>query len=147
MPHFTERLSEGLAIIATIDPASHSTAQNSDGIDMRLFRRVIFVVAAGAIGANTLTAVIKGGNDNSTFATTLTGKTFSSGVFSGSVDNNTQGIIEVTAEECAAQDVRYIRMEATPSGAAIFGVVALAGVARYEPASDYDLASVAEIVA
>lgn len=147
MPHFTERLSEGLAIIATIDPASHSTAQNSDGIDMRLFRRVIFVVAAGAIGANTITAVIKGGTDNSTFATTLTGKTFSSGVFSGSVDNNTQGIIEVTAEECAAQDVRYIRMEATPSGAAIFGVVALAGVARYEPASDYDLASVAEIVA
>lgn len=147
MAHYTEQLSQSLAIIATIDPASHSTAQNSDGIDMRLFRRVMFVVAAGAIGANTLTITVTGGNDNSTFATTLTGKTFSAGTFSGSVDNNTQGIIEVTAEECAAQDVRYIRMEATPSGAAIFGVVALAGVARYEPSSDYDLASVAEIVA
>lgn len=147
MAHYTERLSESLAVIATIDPASHSTAQNSDGIDMRLFRRVIFILTAGAIGANTIDALIKGGNDNSTFATSLTGKTFSSGTFSGSVDNNKQGIIEVTAEECAAQDVRYIRMEATPSGAAIFGVVALAGVARYEPSSDYDLASVAEIVA
>lgn len=147
MAHYTERLSESLAVISTIDPASHSTAQNSDGIDMRLFRRVIFILTAGAIGANTITALIKGGNDNSTFATSLTGKTFAAGTFSGSVDNNTQGIIEVTAEECAVQDVRYIRMEATPSGAAIFGMVALAGVARYEPSSDYDLASVAEIVA
>lgn len=147
MAHYTEQLSQSLAIVATIDPASHSTAQNSDGIDMRLFRRVIFVVTAGAIGANTITAVIKGGTDNSTFGTTLTGKTFSSGTFSGSGDNNTQGIIEVTSEECMAQSVRYIRMEATPSGAAIFGVVALAGVARYEPASDYDLASVEQIVA
>jgi hypothetical protein len=147
MAHYTEQLSQSLALVATIDPASHSTAQNSDGVDMRLFRRVMFVVSAGAIGSNTITALIKGGTDNSTFATTITGKTFTSGTFSGSGDNNTQGIIEVTAEECAAQNVRYIRMEATPSGAAIFGMVAFAGVTRYEPSSDYDLASVAEIVA
>lgn len=147
MAHYTEQLSQSLALVATIDPASHSTAQNSDGVDMRLFRRVMFVVSAGAIGANTITALIKGGTDNSTFATTITGKTFASGTFSGSGDNNTQGIIEVTAEECAAQNVRYIRMEATPSGAAIFGMVAFAGVTRYEPSSDYDLASVEEIVA
>jgi hypothetical protein len=147
MAIFTERLSQSLAVVGTIDPASYNAQTNSDGVDMRLFRRVMFVISAGAIGNNTVTAVIKGGNDNSTFATTLTGKSLSANTFSGSGDNNSQAIIEVMAEECATQDVRYIRLELTPSGAAHLSAVALAGVARYEPAVDYDLASVEQIVA
>jgi len=147
MAIFTERLSQALAIVGTIDPASYSAQTNSDAVDMRLFRRCLFAVAAGAIGANTVAVVVKGGTDGSTFPTTLTGKTLTAGTFSGTVDNNTQALIEVDDQECAAQDVRYIRVELTPSGAALLAVIVLAGVARYEPASDYDLASVAEIVA
>jgi hypothetical protein len=147
MAIFTERLSQSLAVVGTIDPASYNAQTNSDGVDMRLFRRVMFVISAGAIGNHTVAAVIKGGNDNSTFATTLTGKSLSASTFSGSGDNNSQAIIEVMAEECATQDVRYIRLELTPSGAAHLSAVVLAGVARYEPAVDYDLASVEQIVA
>lgn len=147
MAIFTERLSQALAVVGTIDPASYNAQTNSDGVDMRLFRRVIFVIQAGVIGNHSVTAVVKGGNDNSTFATTLTNKTLSASTFSGSGDNNSQAIIEVMAEECAAQDVRYIRLELTPTGSVLLSAVALAGVARYEPASDYDLASVEQIVA
>lgn len=147
MAIFTERLSQSLAIVGTVDPASYSAQTNSDAVDMRLFRRCLFVIAAGAIGANTVTAVVKGGTDGSTFPTTLTGKTLTAGTFSGSGDNNTQALIEVMAEECATQNVRYIRLELTPSGAALLSAVVLAGESRYEPSSDYNLASVSEIVA
>lgn len=147
MAIYTERLSQSLAIVATVDPASYSSQTNSDAVDMQLFRRCLFIVSAGAIGSNTVSVVIKGGTDGSTFPTTLTGKTLSAGTFSGSGDNNTQGLIEVLDQECATQSVRYIRAEITPSGAALLSAVVLAGEARYEPASDYDLASVAEIVA
>ncbi len=147
MAIYTERLSESLAIVATVDPASYNAQANSDGVDMRLFRRCLFVITAGAIGSNTVTATIKGGNDNVTFATTLTSKSIAAGTFSGSGDNNKQALIEVIDQECATQNVRYIRLELVPSGAALLSAVALAGEARYEPASDYNLASVAEIVA
>ena len=147
MAIYTERLSQSLAIVATVDPASYNSQTNSDAVDMQLFRRCLFIVSAGAIGSNTVSVVIKGGTDGSTFPTTLTNKTLAAGTFSGSGDNNTQAMIEVLDQECATQSVRYIRAEITPSGAALLSAVVLAGEARYEPASNYDLASVAEIVA
>lgn len=147
MAIFTERLSQSLAIVGTVDPASYSAQTNSDAVDMLLFRRCLFVIAAGVIGANTVTAVVKGGTDGSTFPTTITSKSIAAGTFSGSTDNNKQALIEVIDSECAAQDVRYIRVEITPSGASLLSAVVLAGEARYEPASDSNLASVAEIVA
>ena len=143
---YTEQLSQGLALIATIHPASYSAKTSSDGIDMKLFRRVMFVINVGVLGANTCTGVVTGSTDNSTFATTITGKSLTAGTFSGTIDNNHEAIIEVTAEECETAGVRYIRLDLTPSGAALLSAVALAGVVRYSPASDYNLASVNEIV-
>ena len=143
---YTEQLSQGLALIATIHPASYSAKTSSDGIDMKLFRRVMFVINAGVLGANTCTGVVTGSTDNSTFATTITGKSLAAGTFSGTIDNNREAIIEVTAEECETAGVRYIRLDLTPSGAALLSAVALAGVVRYSPASDYNLTSVNEIV-
>lgn len=143
---YTEQLSQGLALIATIHPASYSAKTSSDGIDMKLFRRVMFVINSGVIGANTIAGAVTGSTDNSTFTTTIAGKSLTAGTFSGTVDNNHEAIIEVTAEECEAAGVRYIRLDLTPSGAALLSAVALAGVVRYSPASDYNLASVNEIV-
>ena len=143
----TEKMSQTMSLIADIPPASYSAQTNSDGIDMKLFNRVMFVVLAGVVGTQTCAGVIKGGTDNSTFATTITGKSLSAGTFSGTIDNNKQALIEVTASECAAQDVRYIRLELTPSGAGLYSAVALGGVVRYQPASDLNLSSVNEIVA
>jgi hypothetical protein len=144
---YTEQLSQGLAFIAKIAPASYSAKTSSDGIDMRLFNRVIFVINNGVIGANTVAGVVTGSTDNSTFATTITGKSLSAGTFSGTIDNNCQAIIEVTSEECQTAGVRYIRLDLTPSGAGLLSAIALAGVTRYSPASKYDLTSVNEIVA
>ena len=142
----TTKMSQEMAVIAEIHPASYSALTSSDGIDMRLFNRVLFVIQGGVIGTQTCTAVVKGGTDNSTFATTITGKSLSAGTFSGTIDNNKCALIEVTAAEVAALDLRYIRLDLTPSGAGLYSAVALAGVVRYTPASDYNLAEVQEIV-
>lgn len=144
------RLSEALAVVATIDPDAYGTGtQNTDVIDMRYHRRVIFIVMAGTLGSSaTLDFAVKGDTaSNGSFTDTITGKSITQ-LTDGGTDSDKQAIIEVTAEEAAAQGFRYLRGLATLGAATSdYGVVALAGHARYSPASEYDLATVDEIVA
>lgn len=144
------RLSEALALVATIDPDAYGTGtQNTDVIDMKYHRRVIFIVMAGDLGsAATLDFAVKADTaSNGSFTTTLNGKSITQLTQAGT-DSDKQAIIEVTAEEVAAEGFRYLRGLATLGAAASdYGVVALASNNRYTPASDYDLATVDEIVA
>lgn len=149
---YGEKLSEGLALVSVTDPASVGVGTvDSDVIDMRVFRRVIWVLAAGVLGAGSTIQLILYANtaNSASGGTAITGKTLTATTFSGTADNNTQAIIEVTAEEVAAAlpDARYLYGEITVGTAAsLLCCVALGDAARYCPASDYDLASVSEIV-
>lgn len=143
-----DRLSERLFVVATIDPDAYGTgAQTSDVIDMSLHRRVLFVVMAGTLASTaTLDFLVKGDTaSNGSFTTTITGKSITQLTEAGT-DSDKQALLEVTAEEVAAQGFRYIRgtMTLTTAGGDA-GVVALAGDARYQPLTD--LTSVDEIVA
>lgn len=143
-----DRLTERLAVVATIDPDAYGTgAQTSDVIDMTNHRRVIFVVMAGALGSSaTLDFEVRGdAASNGSFTTPITGKSITQLTEAGT-DSNKQAIVEVTSEEVAAQGLRYVRGLATLGAATSdYGVVAIAGDSRYQPADD--LASVDEIVA
>lgn len=145
----THALSDQLAVIATIDPSSISPGSvNTDVIDLSRVRSVIFVVAAGTLGASaTLDFAVKGDSaSGGSFTTTVTGKTITQLTQAGS-DDNKQVIVEVSAEEAGAQGFRYVRGALTVGTAASQAcVVALAGGLRYSPASDFDLATVDEIV-
>lgn len=146
----TERLSERLAVVATIDPDAYGTgAQTTDIIDMAKIRRVLFVVMAGTIASTGKLDFVVYGSAASNMATpgALTGKAITQLTEAGT-DSDKQAIVEVTSEEVAAQGYRYIRgtMTLTTAGADA-GVIALAGDITYRPASDYDLSSVDEIVA
>lgn len=147
---FTERLSEKLAVVATIDPDAYGTgAQNTDVIDMRYHRRVLFILMLGDLGSSaTLDFLVKGDTaSNGSFTTTITGKSVTQLTQAGT-DSDKQAIVEVTAEEVAAQGFRYIRGTATLAAATSdYGLIALADNNRYSPASDYDLASVDEVIA
>lgn len=145
-----QRLSEGLAVVATVDPAAIAASTvNTDAIDMKNFRRVVFIVAVGTMGAGGTAdfAVYGDTASGGSYATAITGKSITQLTKAGS-DDNKQAIVEVTAEEVSAQGLRYIR------GALVIGtatspatVIALAGGLRHSPASEHDLASVDEIVA
>lgn len=149
---YGEKLSEALSIVSVTDPASVGVGTvDSDVIDMRYFRRVIWILAAGVLGASgTIQLILYANTANAASGgTAIAGKTLTASTFSGTGDNNTQAVIEVTAEEVAAAltDARYLYGEITVGTAAsLLCCVALGDNARYAPASDYDLASVQEIV-
>lgn len=145
-----ERLSENLAVVSCIDPDAYTAAAyNGDVIDMKLYERVMFIVMAGTLGTNaTVDWVLKGDTaSDGSYSTTITGKSITQLTEAGT-DSDKQVVIEVTAEEVAAQGFRYIRETMTVGTATSdAGSIAIAGRLSYSPASEYDLASVDEIVA
>ena len=147
---FNERLSEGLAVVSCIDPDAYTAAAyNGDVIDMQKYKRVMFIVQAGALGTSaTLDWVLKGDTaSGGSYSTTITGKSITQLTEAGT-DSDKQVIVEVTAEEVAAQGFRYIRETLTVGTATSdAGSVAVGFGMRYSPASEFDLASVDEIVA
>jgi len=145
---FTERLSEQLAIVSCIDPDAYTAATvTGDEIDMRYFRRVIFIVMAGTLGSSATIdfKVTECASSGGSF-TDLSGKAITQLTDAGT-DDDKQAIVEVAAEEMGA-GMRYLKGSLTVGTATSdVGVIALADCARYKPANAYDLSSVDEIVA
>jgi len=141
---FCERLSEQLAVVATIDPVAAATAAAATDIfSMSLHRRTLFILQTGAtVGTGILcniqegpTAAMTGG----TAAILTLAATACTAVAS-------QYLFEVSGEAMGL-NMQYLRGAFDPAGASIYAVVALADVERYHPASDRDLASVVSIQA
>lgn len=141
-------LAEDLAVLGTIDPASISASTvNTDFVDMRYWREVLFIVVTGVLGSSaTADLVIKGDSaSGGSYTTTITGKSLTQ-LVKASHDNK-QAIIRVTAEEVAAQGFRYIRGALTIGTAASIATVLVVGAhARYSDAADFDSADVVQIV-
>lgn len=141
-------LADNLAVLGTIDPASISASTvNTDVIDMRYWREVLFIVVTGALGTSaTADFLVKGDSaSGGSYATTVTGKSITQLVKAS--HDNSQAIVRVTAEEAAAQGFRYLRGSLTIGTAASLASVIVVGAhARYSDATDFDLASVVQIV-
>lgn len=142
-------ITEGLAIVATIDPDAYGTgAQNSDVIDMLYWKEIVVTVMAGALGSSaTLDCVVNGDTaSGGAYATLITGKSITQLTEAGT-DSDKQAVIRVTDEEVAAQGLRYVRVTATLGAATSdYGVLVQAVPKSYGPAFEYDLASVDEII-
>ena len=136
---YCERLSEQLAIVATIDPvALAATTAVSDVFAMTNHRRALFILMTEAVFASA-TVLIQENNAAAFTGTTATLLTGTTGTVTG---NASQYLYEVSA---AALSDGYQWLRATVTGATISDVIAmvvLADVDRYKPASQYDLASV-----
>lgn len=147
MGKFTERLSEQLAVVGCIDPDAYTAnSYDTDVIDMKYHRRVIFIVQAGDLGSSaTLDFAVYEGATTSP-ASALSGKSITQLTEAGT-DSNKQAIVEVSAEELTPT-CRYLKGTLTVGTATSdAGVLVLADVSRYEPGNAFDLASVDEIVA
>ena len=143
----TEKLHQLLAVVATVDPDAYSTGeQNTDWVDMTIFQEVMFVVQAGVIASSgTLDFEIQEAKSS----TGSDAQTLDSGNLNitqmSTGDNDEQTVVVVEAEDLTAlfTHVRGVMTLTTAGGDA--AVVAIGGRARYNPASDNDLASVGEI--
>lgn len=144
---YNEKLSEKLAVVATIDPVSQSAnTVYTDAIDMRYWRRVIFILSVGVMATNSTVdfSVVEGTTTSPT--TAMSPAKAITQLTQASTDDAKQVVVEVAAEEMAAGN-RYIRGKLVVAAAAsLVSVVGIADVGRYKPENGYDLASVDEIV-
>lgn len=149
---YTAKLSERLALVASIGADQRGAGDtNTDVIDMATHRRAIAVAIVGDIasGASLVVTAYANTANSTSGGTAITSRALAAGTHSGTGDSNTESIIEITAEDVAAAVAggRYAFFTATVAGGNVdYAVGVLAGDSRYGPATDYDLASVAEIV-
>ena len=147
---YSAKISEQLAVVATIDPDAYAAAAyNTDAVDVSKFNRVLFIVMAGELGTSaTLDFKLQWATTSGGSYTDVSGKAITQLTQAGS-DSDKQALVEITAEELAginssAQFVRGVLTIGTATSDA--GVVALGGVARHGPVTDDDLTTVDEIV-
>jgi len=145
------RADQVVAIVATVDPDAYATgAQNSDTIDMQDFEQVMFVVTAGTLGSSA-TIDFKATQGNSSAMGSekdITGKAITQLTDAGTDSDKQASVVVNQSDLDVAGGFRWIRGVMTVGTATSdAGVVALGLYPTYGPASDYDLASVDEIVA
>lgn len=142
-------LAEDVAVLACIDPDAYATGDSTtDIIDMRYWSEVLFIVQVGTLGSSATADFVVAGSAASNMASsaTVTGKSITQLTEAGT-DSDKQSLVRVTAEEVMAQGYRYIQGTLTIGAATSdAGVIAIGAHARYNPATQFDLASVSEIV-
>lgn len=135
---FCERLTEQLALVATIDPQlGASGALTTDAFSMATHRRALFILSNGVGTGGVGVAIQEATNTGFTAgtATILTGSNLIVGK-----TTLTQYMWEVSAEAMAA-GLTALRGVFTSVGNDIISVVVLADVERYHPGSDYGIQS------
>lgn len=138
------------AVVGVIDPDAASADTYTTGwISMSTFQSIMAVVMAGALGSSaTVDAKFEQAQDSGgTGAKDITGAAITQLTQAGS-DDDKQAIIECNSEDLDLENAfTHVRLSLTV-GAATSDVAALVlgSRPRYAPASDNDLASVAEIV-
>ncbi|NIV36794.1 MAG: hypothetical protein GWN58_47375 [Anaerolineae bacterium] len=138
-----ERLSEQLAVVATIDPDAYGTTTlTTDVFDMSVHHEAMFVIL---VGENAGTVDFDVQESTATGSGTVTATAVASITQLTAGDDDVQVIVTVRGEDMT-EGYRYLRGVLTLSAATDAGVVALADRARYKAASVGDLASVDEIV-
>jgi len=142
--------SDRSAVAGIIDPDATGAGTVTTGwISMADFGRIMAVVMAGTLGASaTLDAKLEQATDGSgTGAKDITGKAITQLTKAGS-DDDKQAVINCHQSELDLENsFTHVRLSMTVGTATSdVGAVVLGLDPRYGPASDNDLASVAEIV-
>jgi hypothetical protein len=119
---YTEQLTQRLALANGIAPQTLNNARlNSDGIDMSLSRRALFILSIGAVtGGGSISAWLQESADNSTWTANDT-----AGSFSNSAGNNVSQTGLTTANKIVTFEVRagqlttgkrYVRLQIKETG-------------------------------
>lgn len=143
--------SEKIALVGCIDPDAYTAATYvSDYVSMADFITVLAIVKAGTMGTDgTINAkLVQATASDGTGAKDITGKAITELTEAGT-DSDKQAIINCRAAELdVANAFIYVAISMTVAVATCDAGADLIGCdPRYAPASDNDLASVAEIVA
>ena len=143
---YCERLSEQLAVVATIDPITlgATATVNSDVFSMEFHRRALFIVKTGAVVATGINVNIQ---ENAALAFTAGTGTLLAAATAAVTAVASQFLFEVSAAALST-GFTFLRGQIVTTGnGSIVDMTVLADVERYHPASDRDLPSVVSIQA
>lgn len=144
-----QKISESLAVLGTIDPVSQNPgAITTPWVDQSVFFNVLALIQTGVLGAGaTVDAKLQQATDASgTGAKDITGKAIVQ-IVKATGDNKQAMISMKEADLDTEGGFRYIRLSITVGAAAsLVGAALLGGVARFQPASNYNQTAVAQIV-
>ena len=152
-----KRITEELAVVATIDPqtlstgtaTSSTTAAWTDAINMKSFHKALFLISVGTLSnTDIIDFTVYSDEASATGGMTTTVKAITQLT---AADDNKQAIVEVDMEDVAFNH-DFLRGKLVVSvntagntASAPVSVIALAGPPRFGPASNNDLSSVDEI--
>ena len=143
-----QKISEGLAVLATIDPVSTTATLTTAWVDQSLFFYVMAMIDVGVMTATgTVDAKLQQATDNAgTGAKDITGKAITQLLAAGG--NNRQALINMKEADLDTENgFRFVRLSLTAATAAsLVSAVLIGGVPRFQPASAYNQAGVAQIV-
>lgn len=137
---------ESLAVVGTIDPQTVSNTELfTDVVDMSKFLQVLGVALLGNMSSETIDFKAYSCDSNGSNAGAL--KSATQLAAHASNNDNTQIVISVRAEDLTASGKQHVKFGLVTGGASggPAGAIAIGLDARYQPASDSDLASVAQI--
>lgn len=144
-----QKVSESIAVLATIDPVSQSPGTVTTGwVDQSVFFNLAAIIQTGVLGTNaTVDAKLQQATDSSgTGAKDITGKAITQ-IVKASGDNK-QAIINMKGADLHTEGgFRFVRLSLTVGTAASQVAAMLIGAAgRVQPTSAYNQAGVAQIV-
>ena len=143
-----QKISEGLAVLATIDPVSTTTTVTTGWVDQSVFFCVLAFIDVGVMTATgTVDAKLQQATDSSgTGVKDITGKAITQLLAAGG--NNRQALINMKEADLDTENgFRYVRLSLTAATAAsLVSAVLIGGVPRFQPANAYNQAGVAQIV-
>jgi hypothetical protein len=139
-------MNERVALVGVINPAVQTVGTiDMSAIDLKYYRRVMFVVLAGNLsGGGVVDFKVQSSDASGGTYTDVSGLAITS--MNNADGTNKQAIVEVTTDQLA-DGQRYVRGRLTIATAnSPVAVAAFGGDARYEPIADFDLASASRVV-
>ena len=142
-----QKLSEGLAVLATIDPISQAAGTVTTGwVDASAYFNLLAMIDVGVFGSSaTVDAKLQQATDNSgTGVKDITGKAITQLLAAGG--NNRQALINMKVSDLDTENAfRWVRLSVTVGTAAtLISAALIGGNARMEPVSNQ--AGVAQVV-
>jgi len=150
MAEQTMKMSEGWAVVATIDPDAYGAgALLTDAIDMADYTKLMAVVMTGTLGTNATidAAATQAITSGGTYKAFTSAKAITQLTQAGTDQSDLQAIINVDEHELDLDnDYRYVKFSLTVGTAASDAGMIVLGLPKSRPATDNDLASVTEVV-
>lgn len=149
---YTQRLTDRVGVCGVVFPVSaNNTTKSTEYVDMTIHRRALFILSVGATDCTVDMALHASKTPTNGDSSDKAVDASAAITQFGATDDNHIKMIELSAEDLhqlAGAGFNYVKALVTVSNAtaALVSVIAIGSDDRWASATDYDLASVTQVV-